>query len=811
MCLAAIHNGADAVYIGMPGFNARGRAKDHTLEELREMVDLCHLYGVHVHLAFNILLFQDELEKALGLLKEVLPMGIDAFIVQDLGLAQMIRAMAPTQVIHASTQMTVTNELAIELLADLKLERFVLGREVSMPEMRKIRQKTDKELEVFVHGALCVAYSGQCFTSEAIGGRSANRGQCAQSCRLDYDLIVDGKVERSLDRNYVVSPKDLYGLDEIDELQRIGIDSFKVEGRLKGPGYVSSVGRLYKSKMTSNEEFSLGITKSDLERTYSRGFFSGWLHGVDHQALVDGSYSNHRGELAGRVLSVDKKSLLIESALELKPGMGMLFTSKGARASEVGGFVYEVTKTREGLRVSMGRDFPLHKINSGDRVFINKDPAVVKKLEQTVTHRDLLKRLPIEIHAQLKRDTPIKVLVRIGESELTVLCEEHLPSLAQNRPCDEEQVKSVLCALTGTAFKCDVFSCELGENLFIAQKSLKDLKRKMLEALIELQVTRNVSFDNDYQLSLSRYEAKVSPGALNLLVRSHTQLTGFLEKVKQSGSSKLKELGLFILDYEFGKDYRESLESLRELGFKCAIATTRILKPGEYHHLNVIKRLAPDAILVRNLGALKFFRTEAPEIALLGDFSLNVTNSMSFEYLHKKGLSQIALGLDLNQWQVESLLSNIDCNVAEVFIHHHMPEFHMEHCVFAAFLSEGSSFRDCGKPCEEHKVALRDMYAQEHYLAADQECRNTMFQKLPISTASLIHSWQELGARNFRYEALWDDGHLLFDKVMIYLDLIAGRIDGERASSLLSKLEGPAGVSLGQINRRDTYVDRKQN
>lgn len=813
MCLAAIHNGADAVYIGMPGFNARGRAKDHSLEELREMVNLCHLFGVHVHLAFNILLFQDELPKAIDLLKEVLPMGIDAFIVQDLGLARIIRAMAPKQIIHGSTQMTVTNELAIDLLNDLDLSRFVLGREVSIPEMKKIREKTAKELEVFVHGALCVAYSGQCFTSEAIGGRSANRGQCAQSCRLDYDLIVDDKVVTSLDRNYVVSPKDLFGLEQIEELQEIGIDSFKVEGRLKGPGYVSSVGRLYKSKMLRDEKFSLGINKSDVERTYSRGFFSGWLHGVDHQSLVDGSYSNHRGELIGEVGPIEKtpRSILIKTQVELRPGMGILFNSGAARSAEIGGFIYEVKNTREGKLVSMGRDFPIQKIVEGAKVFINKDPSVVKKLEQTVVNRDLHKRLPINIVAILKQGEPLKARVQIEGIWLEVICSEHIPGIAENRTCAPEQVESVLTALTGTAFKSQSFEVSLEENLFVAQKSLKDLKRKMLEALTKHQVERSVELNSEFNLESlgEKIDAlETEPKAsLNLLVRSQKQLKEFLS----ASDSRIEEINYLILDYEFGKDYRESLDILRARKIKCAIATTRILKPGEYHHLNVIKRLDPDAVLVRNLGALKFFKEEAPELVLLGDFSLNVSNSLSYEYLRGKGLSQIALGLDLNQWQIESLLEKVNAKEVEVFIHHHMPEFHMEHCVFAAFLSTGSSFRDCGKPCEEHRVALKDMYGQEHYLAADQECRNTMFKKLPISVASLIERWTHMGARNFRYEALWDSGETLFKKVAIYLDVIAGRLEASRSTELLHALEGPEGVSLGQLNRRDTYVDRKQN
>ncbi|PIP89420.1 MAG: collagenase, partial [Bdellovibrionales bacterium CG22_combo_CG10-13_8_21_14_all_38_13] len=313
MCLAAIHNGADAIYVGAPGFNARGRTKDHGLTELKEMIDLCHLYGVKVHLAFNILIFEDEMQKIKDYIKSILSLGPDALIVQDLGLAWLIKSMAPTQVLHASTQMTITNELAMNEVADLGFTRFVLGRECSLPEIKIIRDNTDKELEVFVHGALCVAYSGQCFTSEAIGGRSANRGQCAQSCRLEYELIVDGVKAKSHKGPYAVSPKDLLGLAQVNELQEIGVESFKVEGRLKGPDYVASVAKNYRDTLRTGKLENFEQKKKELERTYSRGFYNGWLGGVEHQQLVGGSYSNHRGQYLGKLEKIEKNQIVIKT------------------------------------------------------------------------------------------------------------------------------------------------------------------------------------------------------------------------------------------------------------------------------------------------------------------------------------------------------------------------------------------------------------------------------------------------------------------------------------------------------------------
>ncbi len=812
MCIAAIHNGADAVYIGMPGFNARGRTHDHGLDELREMVEMCHLYGVHVHLAFNVLIFENELQKAQELLKEVLPLGIDAFIVQDLGLVKLIKEMAPEQVVHASTQMTITNELAMKSLDDLEMSRFVLGREVSIPEIEKIRERTDKELEVFVHGALCVAYSGQCFTSESIGGRSANRGQCAQSCRLDYDLIVDGKKLTTLEEKYLVSPKDLYGLEHIAKLQEIGVESYKVEGRLKGPQYVSSVGRLYKSEMLKNKSFAQGLTKGDLERVFSRGFFSGWLDGVEHQQLVGGNYSNHRGQEIGEVIDSDERSLLISSKESLANGMGLFFVNQVGNEAGKGSFIFNVETKKDGLlKVSLGRDFPYGKIEVGSTVYLNKDPQLEKKLGQTYLNPELQKHIPLDIEISAFVGKPISISVRTlgSDSVSTSLESDYLVEESQKKATTSEDIQSVLGALSRSAFIVDSWNISIGDNIFIPQKFLKDLKRNLLEQLNAKRIERNVEIKNIElsQLKKTPELNKDTASKISLLIRSQKQLEDFLSSSdKELLQSMLSQI---ILDYEFGKDYRAGVEMIRSYGVKVYIATTRILKPGEYHNLKTIKRISPDGVLIRNLGALEFFKEEAPEIKRIGDFCLNITNSITFNYLIEKGFDSLALGLDMNMWQVGDLLENVDPSKVETFTHYHMPEFHMEHCVFAAFLSEGSSFRDCGKPCESHKVSMVDSYGENHYLTADSECRNTMFKSTPISTVELLQAWKQKGVGQFRYEALWDDGKELYQKVKTYWSVLAGDLDQNEAVKVLKSIS-KQGITLGQLDRKDVYQDRKQ-
>jgi putative protease len=775
MCLAAIHNGADAIYVGMPFFNARGRTNDLSISELDEMIKLCHLYGVKVNLAFNVVIFENELKDVVDLLNQTLALSPDAIIVQDLGLARIIREMAPHQMIHASTQMTVTNHEAIALLNDLSIKRFVLGREVSLSEIKQIKENTDRELEVFVHGALCVAYSGQCFTSESIGGRSANRGQCAQSCRFEYDLIVDGVKKNLLDKKYLVSPKDLCGIAEIPQLLDLGIDSFKVEGRLKTPEYVAAAAKNYRNaidivvnekKFTNddiaNAQFEMGLT-------YSRGFFSGWLNGVDHQKLVGATYGSHRGVEIGEVIQVKNQSIIIKSDQILKNGDGILFAGHRVNKKfESGGHLYKVVElSKHTFELSMPRTFVIKDVHAGDLVYLNHDAKVESLLTKSFTDKNYKKRISINILVFSKFDEPLKIIVSDGFNEInleTDLCVEK----AHGKPVTLDNLKEELGALGSTCFILSKLSLHGDQDFFIHHKEIKKLRQRFCNLLIG---ARTLKKSQIYPLDLSKLRQNIpalsnSKPNLNILLRDFSQVQSFINFAVDFRD----HFGVIFLDFEYGKNYSESAQLLKLANFKVGIATTRILKPNEYYNFKVIERSNPDIILIRNLGALNYFKDKSFE--LRGDFSLNATNSLTVDYLLSKNLSTICASYDLDYNQLCDLLHNTNPSFIEVTIHQYMPSFHMEHCVFAAFLSTGSSFRDCGKPCEKHRVELKDQFGHFHHIKADQECRNTMFNATSQSAGSLIPEMIKMGVRNFRFEALYENEEELKQKILTYLKLM---------------------------------------
>ena len=801
MALAAIHNGANAIYVGMPGFNARGRSHDHEFEELKEIIETCHLYNVHVHLAFNILIFQNELNSAIEALKKVLPLGPDALIVQDLGLVKIINEIAPDQVVHGSTQMTVTNHEAIELIDDLKIDRFVLGRENSLSEIKNIKDNTKKELEVFVHGALCVAYSGQCFTSEALGGRSANRGQCAQSCRFEYELIVDGKKKDLFDHKYLVSPKDLCGIEDIPKLLEIGIESFKVEGRLKSPEFVASVANNYRQAIDNYSLLNKDEAIKEMAITYSRGFYNGWLDGVAHQKLVDGTYGNNRGLYLGQVIKVSKKKVLIDTDVEILPGDGILLVTK---KDKLGGPVYEVSSFRGNPEITMANSFDLSTIKSGDKVYLNSREKLYKELNKSFNDREKLKRIPIDIEVKAQLNRAIEIIATEGKYSVSVFSDS-VTSEAKNKPLDKESVFSALKGLSHTAYIINQFSVNIETCLFINNKELKQLKQKMIAKLNEVRLKRDVNV-NRFEL-INKSSSKKHDQRLSILVRKIEQLYD-LEKYLTINLENKIYIKNIIIDYEFGKDFVKSVKLIKELGIESVIATTRILKPSEYYNFRLIERANPDGLLIRNLGALNYFKES--NYKLIGDFSLNVTNSITFDYLISKGLESICVSYDLNKSQVDDLLDYVDTSKVEINVHQYMPEFHMEHCVFAAFLSEGNSFRDCGKPCEKHHVQLKDMYGNMHEIKADQECRNTMFKADSMSAAAIVPAWIDKGVGSFRFEALHETGDVFLDKIETYLKLMSGDYTSNQVLDKIEKLEN-YGVSTGQLLKTHKYKDRKKN
>ncbi|HEY2343084.1 MAG TPA: U32 family peptidase [Chthoniobacteraceae bacterium] len=796
---AAAANGADAIYFGLPRFNARLRADNFTEAELPDVVAFCHQRGVKAYAAFNTLVFTGELDAASDYLRLLNRGHVDALIVQDIGVVRLAREIVPELRLHASTQMTITSPEGVEFARELGVERVVLARELSLRELEKFSPGR-LPLEVFVHGALCVAYSGQCLTSEALGQRSANRGECAQACRMPYELIVDGALRDLGDKRYLLSPQDLAAAREIPALLQRGVVSFKIEGRLKSPEYVAAVCQVYRKALDAaleNREHEVSDEdRYQLEMTFSRGLFSGWMHGVDHQQLVPARYGKKRGPLAGRVAAVGSDFVELAPETPLSPGDGVVFDIGGDTNAEQGGRIFAV----HGRRLFFQRGhLDFSKIQVGDRVWKTDDPALDKRLRQSFAGR---------IAARHPEPVELRVSGRAGEP-LTLeaggkLVRSTIPlQTARTAPLTTEKLREHLGRFGDSRFSLGELHNELEGPVILPIGELNRLRRELvfaLEADCEAnRLERQISWR---ELLPNRVRAvEISEGKeprLAVLCRT----TEHIEAALDCGIEEI------YVDFEDIRRYRDAVALVRERasGARVFLATPRIQKAGEHGFFKLIENARPDGVLVRNLGSIDYFRSSRSagengpsNLRVVGDFSLNVANPLTAEYLLGKGLERVAISYDLNFEQVIDLLRATPPDRLELTIHQHIPMFHMEHCVFAAFLSNGKSFLDCGRPCDQHRVHLRDRVGMEHPLRADVGCRNTLFNAVAQTGARYFTALREAGLRWYRVELLEQSRAESARIIRAYQDLLAGRRDGAdlwrdfEASSQLGVTRGTLG------------------
>ncbi|PWJ61135.1 MULTISPECIES: U32 family peptidase [unclassified Fibrobacter] len=826
MLEAAVKNGANAVYFGVPYWNARGRTEDFSMDDVRDMIRYARIHGVRTYLAMNVLVFERELQNLPEYLEKIISFEPDGFIIQDIGLARLIRAISPTQEIHASTQMTLASAEGVNLVKSIGFNRAVLSRELSAKQIAEVKKGTDLEIEVFVHGALCVSYSGQCLTSENFGGRSANRGQCAQSCRLTYSIYVDGKEYRDTNAMYLFSTHDLCALPKLEELTQIGVESLKVEGRLKSPEYVAAVTRAYRKALDNSVADLNAKDLEPLEVLFSRGLTTGWLDGDNHQELVDGTFSNHHGLYLGRVAKVERSSVFVELSDKFisdfmdeglpYPGDGILIEDNNFGVS-LGSRLYsaEIVKNAHNkrgdgmrglgplLRLDFGRDFDTRKIAKGMDVFRNDSPALEKELRKTFTDRTLEVKTPINMSLEGSVGNPLKLKVWMPKYAVEVRSETVLEQ-AKNAGDIEGLARKELGGLSSTAYELGYLEVALQGTPFVPGKVLRTMRQQAVQKLdearlawhdLKINASRGKQFLQD--ISAKHAPAKAERPEISVLVRNPQQI------------SALKGLDIdnVIMDFDWGVKYDEPLEQIRDLGFKAGMATLRIHKPGENHYLKKILELCPDFALVRNLGSISILKDSG--IPLKGDYSLNAANSASYDWLLSQGLDTLHPSWDLNSVQLFDLLKNIDGRRLELTLHQYMPAFHSEYCAFARGLTTGRRFPECGKICTQHKVEILDHKGEKHFLQSDAECRNTLFVGRPQSALKLLPQLRTSGVHHFRLEMLQEDAETVRQKVLIYTQAIRGKIsidDAIRQAGIQEKY----GLSEGQLFNDSTWQDRKK-
>ncbi len=799
---AAIEAGADAVYFGLKHFTARAKV-GFSLEELPEVLATLHRRGVKGFVTFNTLVFRHELDEAARALGEIAQAGADAIIVQDVGMVRMAKQIAPDLEIHGSTQMSVTSADGVRLAQSFGVSRVTLARELSLAEVRAIREATDCELEIFVHGALCVAYSGQCFSSEAWGGRSANRGQCAQACRLPYEMLVDGKVKPLADARYLLSPGDLYTLHQVPEMVDIGISTLKIEGRYKDADYVALTTAAYRQAV--DEAWAGRSWQIDpaaelrLEQVYSRGLGAHFVNGTNHQTVVRGRAPRHRGVLMGRVTRITEQGVVIAPAeaqriAPLKPGDGIVFDAADWRSpeeAEEGGRIFEIDRGE--LRFGNGV-VNTARIRPGDLIWRTHDPDLDKLARMYTEAATPVRKQPVNVRVVARDGKPLVTEWKAGAVTITVESEALLGT-ARNRAVDKEYLRAQLGRLGNTAYELAAIELELTGAPFAPSSMLNQLRRDAVEQLQVAQGRPLVHAVGQVAgpISESRPVLRAAAPSLHLLVRTAEQMEAAIELAPDS----------ITLDYLDLYGLRPSIERVRQAGIAVRVASPRVLKQGEEKIVDFL--LGCDCpILVRSTGLLEALR-HREDRELTGDFSLNAANALTANEFFGLGLSALTPTYDLNAAQVSELAREVGGQRIEAVAYQHLPVFHTEHCVFCRFLSTGTSYRDCGRPCEEHLVALRDTAGRAHPVMADVGCRNTVFGAEAQEASLHLEDWLAAGIARFRLEFAHESAVQVTAVTRAFAEALAGRIGGRELMQRLQKVT-PQGITQGSFFIPEGYL-----
>ncbi len=808
---AAVENGADAVYFGLDtGFNARARAANFDLNNVGEVMEYLHRRGVKGYVTLNTLAFSSELPEIERIVRRLALAQVDAVLVQDLGVARLIRTVTSDLTIHASTQMTLTSAECIAVAKQLGIVRVVLPRELSIDEIREIHEQTDLELEAFVHGALCVAYSGQCLTSESLGGRSANRGQCAQACRLPYELLCDGELRDFGDQKYLLSPQDLAAFPLTEELIDAGVRCFKIEGRLKTPEYVANITRHYREAIdTVMAGRPVAFTKrqiQQMEQSFSRGFSPGWLEGCDHKRLVPATSSAKRGVLLGIVQKVFSDRVAVELEYSIQAGDGVVFDGDRMAGEEQGGRVFQVFRGSQVLteptdsgvvELTFDRShLDLSQLYVGQRIWKTDDPRLNQQLRRTFETADPQRRVPVMLKVQAIAGQP---LIVEGQSANGCRCrvESEQPlQVAQKHPVSESVLREQLSRLGGTVFELAELDATIDGNPMVPLSVLGKVRREMVEQLTSTLPVRSVKLADGSALDqlrneMSRPDGSNAAATISVMCRS-------LDQLRVCCSLDIDRL---IADFADIREYREAVELCRASGKTLLLATPRIQKPGEMGLFRAMLKHQPDAVLVRNLSGLAFFRDHGIPIA--GDYSLNVTNELTASFLMSQHLQWMTPSYDMNRDQLMDLVRVVPADWLEVVVHQHMPMFHMEHCVFCAMLSPGTNKTNCGRPCDFHTVELRDRTGTDHPLVADVGCRNTLFNAVAQSSAEIVAELSRSGVHRFRIELLRESEAEIQRLVSLYRQLLDGAVTGESVWKSLNAMNR-VGVTRGTLEpKRD--------
>ena len=715
---AAVQNGANAVYLGGKLFNARQYASNFDYEELKEAVEYCHLRDVKVYVTVNILIDDSEMKKTLDYVKYLYEIDVDGIIVQDLGLAYMVRNIFPDFELHASTQMTINNLPGAIFLKKLGFKRVVLARETPLEEIKRINENVDIELEAFIHGALCVSYSGQCLMSSILGGRSGNRGKCAQPCRMPYSIIdyKSGNIPfEDWDRKYLISPRDLNTLEDIHALIKSGIVSLKIEGRMKRPEYVATVVGVYRKVLDMGNESITLEDKEDVLQIFNRGFTRGITFGDFGRKFISYDRPDNRGILAGEVVKADRKNLYIDLSMDMEKGDGIeLKTSKDK-------YIGTVLKCggKKGQTIKIDK---LDDVQKGTKVYRTSSIKLLEKARKSFEKENI--SFPIDMKIDISIGNPARLIIVFEEKSVEAYS-DNIVERGRNISLTKERVIEQLSKLNDTVYSLRNIEVNIEEGAFMPIGTLNGLRRKAIERLNAMRTDlKRPKIDNEeYKGKVEKYF--IFPEKNN----SQRNISVSVNTKEQFDRLKLDKLDRVYIGFE--EDLRESILKVKEKNKEVYINTDRIMYEEELNRLkdkiDSVKDII-DGISVSNIGTLQFIK-ENFNLKLHGHIGLNIFNSFTIRALEEEGVESVTLSPELTLKQIGEIGRKNTISL-EAIGYGYLPLMTMKHCPMS-LVKNCKDDSNCESCPFKRGYGLKDRKGVNFYMERKSRL-TTIYNSLPL-------------------------------------------------------------------------------
>lgn len=729
---AAINKGCDAVYLGGSKFSARAGATNFDNDSMIKAVDYAHSYGVEVYVAINTILKENELEEAVRYAGFLYEIGVDAIIIQDLGLCKRVREDFPGLELHASTQMTIHNGEGAMFFKDRGFTRIVLSRELSLEEIKYISKDLGIETEIFVHGALCISYSGQCLMSSMIGGRSGNRGKCAQPCRTEFTLKGKTSGERSA---HLLSTKETCTIEDMEGIIDSGASSLKIEGRMKRAEYVAGVVDNYRKavdKVLYNKKFDVAEGKREMLQLFNRGGFSNAFL-VKDKGIDMMSYNSQRnsGVPLGRV--ENNGEIVLKDELCLGDGIG--FGEDGCSVSKIIVNGEEVEKANRGDRAKL---FPI-RYKKGDELFKSLNKKLFEALEDY--KKPYFKKVNVNVEVTFKIGEPLALLIKYNGKEYKFFGE--VVQSAEKRPLDKERIIESLQKVGETQFKFNKVTFESYEEGFVRIGDLNSLRRDALEGLRK-EICK--SFRRKRPEKIKAKEINYSTENVEMLYQCITKSQ--LRALVECGCSNIA-VDLFSRDKEAlrAKDVKELFEANNNINIY--LKTPTILKSEFNQVVSVIEKIKDciKGIVTSNVGIINKYREE---LYIVGDYKLNIINSQSLKF-YQDVIDMPTLSLELNRKEIKAMTKVSKGNIQSL-VYGKTELMITEYCPIGSTFGEKTSCKDCNIACSRDEFTLTDRMDAKYRVMTDLYCRSYILDETPINTIAEMDDLKSFGVNSFRVE-----------------------------------------------------------